>query len=232
MNDGSRPGAFGFLQDALAILFTRRMLWPAVALTVLLTVSNIVILQNKPAPGTMPATFVIAALVRVLGLVALTVAILRTLSDSPRSAWRPDGAFWLYGLTLLVTMVAGGAAGVAIAGEDNVIGEFLVSLAVAAVTAPLTAWIVAIAVEKPLAWRPGPWLRRFGHWLPWLLLWTLLVVAPAGEVHGALDRWLVAGAGDWFWPVALFDGPFSAAMALLGLALASTAYRRVAGAGR
>ena len=228
MNGGSRRGALGFLHEALAILFTRRMLLPAVALTVLLTASNIVILLNKPASGTMSATFVIAALVRVLGLIALTVAILRTLNESPRPAWRQDGAFWLYGLTLLATMVAGGLAGVAIAGEDNPIGEFLVGLAVAAVTAPLTAWIVAIAVEKPLAWRPGPWLRRFGLWLPWLLLWTLLVVAPAGEVHGALDRWLVAGAGDWFWPVALFDGPFSAAMALLGLGLASAAYRRVA----
>ena len=220
--------AFIFLREAAASLFTRRLLWPAVVLAVLLTVSNIVILLNKPAPGAMSWPFAAAALVRVLGIVALTVAILRILNDSPRPAWRPDGAFWLYGLVLLATMIAGGVAGVAIAGEDNPVGEFLVGLAVAAVTAPLSAWMVAIAVEKPLAWRPGPWLRRFGLWLPWLLLWTLLLVAPAGELHGALDRWLVAGAGDWFWPVALFDGPFSAAMALLGLALASTAYRRVA----
>lgn len=232
MADDYGPGAVAFLRGAVASLFTRRMLWPAAILTVLLTVSNIVILLNKPPPGAVSATFVVAALVRVIGLVAMTVAILRILNRSPRPAWRPDAAFWLYGLTLLLTMVGGAVAGIAIAGEDNMIGEFLVGLVVAAVTAPLTAWIVAIAVEKPLAWRPGPWLRRFGLWLPWLLLWTLLVVAPAGQVHGALDRWLIAGAGDWFWPIALFDGPFSAAMALLGLALASLAYRRVAGAER
>ena len=226
---GESGGAVAFLREAAATLFTRRMLLPAAILAVLLTVSNIVIILNKPAPGAVSAPFVIAALVRVIGLVAMTVAILRILNRSPRSAWRPDGAFWLYGLTLLLTMVGGALAGVAIAGEDNMIGEFLVGLAVAAITAPLTAWIVAIAVEKPLAWRPGPWLRRFGLWLPWLLLWTLLIVAPLGEIHGALDRWLVAGAGDWFWPIALFDGPFSAFMALLGLALASLAYRRVDG---
>jgi hypothetical protein len=125
-------------------------------------------------------------------------------------------------------MFAAALAGFLIAGQDDEVAGFFVSLAVAAITAPLAPWFVAIAVERPLAWRPGPWLRRFGAWLPWLLLWNLLVVTPLGEIHGALDRRLMTGAGDWFWPIALFDGPFSAAMALLGLALASLAYRRVA----
>lgn len=221
-------GALAFLREAVASLFTRRMLVPAVALAVLLTVSNIVIIKYKPSAGEASAPFAAAALVRVIGLVALTVAILRILNDSPRPVWRPDGGFWLYGLTLLATMFAAALVGFLIAGRDNEAAGFFVALAVAAVTAPLAPWFVAIAVERPLAWRPGPWLRRFGAWLPWLLIWTLLVVTPLGEIHGALDRRLVAGAGDWFWPIALFDGPFSTAMAMLGLALASLAYRRIA----
>ena len=39
---------------------------------------------------------------------------------------------------------------------------------------------------------------------------------------------LLGGVGDWFWPLALVDGPLSAVLVLLGLALASAAYRRVA----
>lgn len=230
MGDEARDmgGAIDFLRAAISSLLTRRMLAPAVVLAVLLTVSNIVVLLYKPTPGTMPLPFIVAAVIRVLGLVAMTVAILRILNPGPRPVWRPDGGFWLYGLTLLVTMVAAALAGFAIAGQDDPVGGFFVSLAVTAVTAPLGPWFVAIAVERPLAWRPGPWLRRFGAWLPWLLLWNLLLIAPLGEIHGALGRWLATGAGGWFWPVALFDGPFSAAMALLGLALASVAYRRVA----
>jgi hypothetical protein len=230
MSDEARAmgGAFDFLREAVASLFTRRLLVPAILFALLLTISNIVILLDKPGPDAISFSFMIAALIRVIGLVAMTVGILRILNGSPRPAWRPDGAFWLYGLTLLATMVVAAIAGFAIAGRDNEIGGFLVGLAVTAVTAPLGPWFVAIAVERPLAWRPVPWLRRFSSWLPWLLLWNLLVVAPLGEIHGAIDRWLVAGAGDWFWPGALFDGPFSAAMATLGLALASVAYRRVA----
>ncbi len=221
-------GPFDFLREAVASLFTRRLLLPVIVFAFLLKATNIVIFLYRPADGETSVPFVIAALIRVLGLVALTVAIQRILNGSPRSPWRPDVAFWLYGLILLVTMFAGAAAGFAIAGEQDRVGGFLVGLVFTAITAPLAPWFVAIAVERPLAWRPGPWLIRFRAWLPWLLLWSLLVVAPLGEIHGALDRWLVAGAGDWFWPVALFDGPFSAAMALLGLALASVAYRRVA----
>src|SRR5690348_5450817 len=152
-------GAFAFLREAVASLFTRRMLVPAVVLAVLLTVSNIVILLHKPQAGEASAPFAAAALVRVVGLVALTVAILRILNDSPRPVWRPDGGFWLYGLTLLATMFAAALAGFLIAGQEKGVAAFFVSLAVAAVTAPLAPWFVAIAVERPLAWRPGPWLR-------------------------------------------------------------------------
>ncbi len=230
MNDDAMRlgGPIDFLREAVASLLSRRLLVPAVLFAILLTGSNIVILLYKPGPDAISIPFIIAALVRILGLVAMTVGILRILNHSPRPAWRPDGAFWLYSATLLATMVVAALAGFVIAGENDELGGFLVDLAVTALTAPLAPWFVAIAVERPLAWRPGPWLRRFSAWLPWLLLWNLLVVAPLGEIHGALGRRLVAGAGDWFWPIALFDGPFSAAMALLGLGLASVAYRRVA----
>jgi hypothetical protein len=95
-------------------------------------------------------------------------------------------------------------------------------------TAPFVVWFTAIAVERPLAWRPRPYFRDFDRWLPPVLVWALLLTTPMGIVHALLDEWLLEGAGDAFWPVTLIDGPLSAAMALIGFALAAEAYRRVA----
>ena len=226
---GRLGGPMAFLREAVASLRTRRLLLPVVMLAVVLTASNIVILRNMPVKGgAFPSPFAAAAIVRVLGLVAGAVAILRVLNSSPRPSWRPDGAFWLYALTLLVGIAAGAVAGILVGGEDDPLAGLAVGMLVTIVTAPFAPWFAAIAVERPLAWRPGPWLRRFGAWLPPLLLWSLLLLTPLAELHGALDKWLIEGAGRYFWPVALFDGLLSVLLALIGLALASVAYRRVA----
>ena len=222
-------GPFGFLREAVTSLRTRRLLLPAVFLAVVLTGSNIVILLNMPVKGqTLPLPFVASAIVRVLGLVAGAVASLRILNSSPRPPWRPDGAFWLYALTLMLGIAAGAVAGILVGGEEDPVAGVAVGILVTIVTAPFAPWFAAIAVERPLAWRPGPWLRRFGAWLPSLLLWSLVILTPLAELHGALDKWLIEGAGRYFWPVALFDGLLSVLLALIGLALASVAYRRVA----
>ena len=225
-----RAGGFvGFLVETLASLRKPKLVLPLLLLTVLLTASNIVILRNPPAPGgPAPVIFVAAALVRVLGLFALAVALLRALNDSPRSLWRPDGAFWLYGATVLAGIGLNVAAAALIGDPARPLPGALIGFAMIVVSAPLAPWFTAIAVERPLALRPGPRMHGWGRWLPQLVLWSLLVVLPLGQLHATIDIWLVRGAGEWFWPLALVDGPLSAVLALLGLAFASAAYRRVA----
>jgi hypothetical protein len=97
-----------------------------------------------------------------------------------------------------------------------------------ALRTPFEAWFVAIAVERPLAWRPWPWLRDFRLWLPALLLWGLLIVLPLRHLQLMLNWTYLVSGTDWSWPAALPDGALGAAIELVWLALASTAYRRVA----
>jgi hypothetical protein len=225
-----RKGWLGsFLNEALASLSTRRLLVPALVLTVLLTVSNIVILFNVPEKGQMPPwPFLAAALVRVGGLLLVTVTVLRLLAGSARPSWRPDGAFWLYSGTLLFVIAVSAAVEAAIGGGRGLGPSVLRGTLVTLVSAPLAVWFTAIAVERPLAWRPSRYMRDLGRWLPPLLFWALLLTTPLGVVHARLDEWLLKGAGEWFWPVVLIDGPLSAATALISLVLAASAYRRVA----
>lgn len=222
-------GLLSFLSEALASLRQPRLAMPALVLTVLLTASNIVILLNSPAEGEpLAPAFAAAALVRLIGLFALAAAILRVLTGSPRSPWRPDGAMLLYAATVLAGIVLAVAIGLLAGRAEDQLAGALVGVGVILVSAPFAPWFTAIAVERPLAWRPGPWMRGWGRWLPPLVLWSLLIVLPLGQLHAAIDIFLVRGAGDWFWPLAVVDGPLSAVLAVIGLALAATAYRRVA----
>ena len=221
-------GALAFLRETLASLANRRLLLPAALLTILLTASNIVILLNVPVPGEPPVVFAVAALVRVLGLLALAVAVLRVLGGSARGRFVPDGAFWLYGATLVAGILLSATLGVLAGGRNDAVVGALVGIAVIALSAPFAAWFTAIAVERPLAAAPARWLRGMRRWLPPLVLWSLVVVLPLGQLHAAIDLFLIRGAGRWFWPLALVDGPLSALLAVFGLALAATAYRSVA----
>lgn len=158
---------------------------------------------------------------------------LRILTDAPRRPWRLDGAFWLYGLTIVAGIAISTLGGRALSTvvEAGGLAELGLRLALlAALLAPFAPWVVAIGVERPLAWRPGPFLRRFGAWLPPLLLWGLVIIAPLAVLHGWTDAFLIAGAGQWFWPLALIDGPFSTLIAMLGFSLNAAAYRRLRGA--
>lgn len=221
-------GPMGFLRETVASLADRRLLAPALLLTLLLTASNIVILKNPPLPGEPPTLFAIAALARLVGLFALAVAILRVLAGSSRRPYMPDGAFWLYGVTLVFGLVLTIALGLVAGDRTEPVAGALIGLGMIVVSAPLAPWFTAMAVERPLAVDPRPWLRGFGRWLPPLLLWSVLIVLPLGQLHAAIDIFLLRGAGDYFWPLALADGPLSAFLAIFGLALAVTAYRSVA----
>jgi len=221
-------GLLGFLRETLASFNNPRLILPAALLALLLTASNIVILLNMPVAGQAPVAFAAAAFVRLLGLLVLAVAVLRVLADSPRAPFVPDGAFWLYGATLLFGILLGAVLGRLAGSPADPVAGLLVDVAMVVIGAPLAPWFTAIAAARPLAGSPTPWLRRPGRWLPPLILWSLLLVLPLGRLHATIDHFLIRGAGEWFWPLALVDGPLSAILAILGLALAATAYRRVA----
>lgn len=226
-----RSGPVGFLAEALRRVSRPEVKLPAIALLVLLTASNIVLLRNLPLPGEAPglaAGLAIAA--RLTGLIVLVVAILRIAGESTRPKWRPDGAFWLY---VLITIASFGIAALTrnLIGGDGPVAEVLIGMLVTTVLlTPFAAWMAAIPAERPLAWNPARWVRDFGRWLPPLLLWTVVLTAPMAALHGAIDIHLIStrGAGEWFWPLALFDGALSAAIALISFGLHATAYRRVA----
>ena len=229
LDDPARRGWSDFLSRACKSLLDPRLRLPAALLLVVLTCSNIVILFNLPEEGARPSlAFLAAAFVRIGGLLVLAVAILRILAVSERHPWRPDGAFFLYAASLIASF--GVAALItALAGEPDALSTIVVrNVLLTSILAPFAPWIVGIAAAVPLGWNPTGFLRGFGRWLPPLLAWTLLLVTPMGILHALIDLHLLKGAGAWFWPLALFDGALSAAMALLGLALNAEAYRRVA----
>ena len=219
-----------FLHETLAALFNRRMLWPALALTVLLTATNIVILHNMPPPrgGTLPPLFIAAATVRIVGLLVLSVAITRILAASPRSPWMPDGSFWLAALLAVPLFGISLAIEAALGGRTDALGYAIAGILRSMIVAPFVPWFVALTAARPLAWSPLPWLRRFGSWLGPVIAWTILLVVPLGYVHAAVGAAAVEGRLDHFWPVMLSDGPLSALIVLLSLGLDVTAYRRVA----
>lgn len=224
-----RGGIMAFAREALALLASRRVLAPALALTVLLTASNIVIASNVPAEGGRPgAAFAVAAFIRVAGLLVLTVALLRMMAGSDRPPFRPDAGFWLYLLTFLFGTGLSVAFRIFADAGESIGSIALVNIVNAVLTSPLAVWFAALAVKRPVPWNPAPWLRGLSRWLPQWLFWVLAVVTPLAILHAAIDTNVVNGTWDGFWPLLLFDGPLSAVMALFGIALVAAAYRRVA----
>lgn len=222
-------GFMSFLREALALLASRRLLAPALALMVLLTASNIVVASNVPAEGEkLGPAFAVAAFVRVAGILVLAVAILRTMTGSARPRFRPDAGFWLYALTFVVSAGVGVAVRLLLGEDDSLRTIAIANVVSAVILAPVAVWFGALAVERPVPWSPVPWLRGLGRWLPYFLFWTLAVSTPLAILHAAIDTSVVKGAREWFWPLLLFDGPLSTVMALFGLALIAAAYRRVA----
>jgi hypothetical protein len=229
MTDEGRSGDIAFLKEALDSLATRRLLVPALSLAAMIAVGKIIVLSNLPTgqePDPLPHLLVI--LVVMLGTIAFMAAILRILNGSERPPWQPDSSLWLYGLALIVTIMLDLTADLAVGGRTDFLGGLAAAALSTAIRAPLAPWFVAIAVERPLAWRPGPWLRAFPDWLPPLLLWGFLIVVPLSQMQLMLNMKYLAAGADWSWPAALIDGALATATGLVALALASTAYRRVA----
>jgi hypothetical protein len=201
----------------------------SVSLFLLLTVTNALLALHAPAPGAAPSpAFTSAGAVRAIGLFSISVALLRAATGSERKRWSTDGGFWLFLALSLVELGLEAGATWLTPGLD-VSARILIAEALALlVSAPLAAWMVAAAVEKPLAIQPGPWFSRLGEWLPPLLTLLLPMVLIA-FVHAFLSLQLIrlAGSGS-FWPLALADGILSTSFVLATLALRLTAYRAVA----
>ena len=227
--DSEAGDDFAFLRDSLDSLADRRLLLPTLLLVALLAAGKVALMANLPSEQDKDhLLYLIAFLVVTLGMMAFIVAILRILNRSVRPPWQPDLSVLLYGLALIASTAIGLAADFAVGGTGDLLGGLAAAALSAVVRVPLAVWFVAIAVEGPLAWNPGPWLRSFRLWLPALLLWSLLIVAPLSQLLLILNqRFLTIGA-DWYWPAALVDAPLAVAAGLVSLALASTAYRRVA----
>ena len=234
MTDARTPaphqsGLVAFLGEALKTIAKPGIFLAGLMLLIVLTVSNIVILQNIPAEGERPsAPVVAAALVRVVGLIALSVPILRVAASSERPAYRPDAAFFLYALVSLISLVVMAAA-VRAFGADMDVGSIAIRTTVLTlIIAPLTVWFVGAAVAVPLGWQPTRFIRDFGRWLPHVLVWSLVLIVPMSVLHAVIDIGLLEGRIAWFWPAAIFDGVLSTAMVLVAYGLYVAAYRRVA----
>jgi hypothetical protein len=173
--------------------------------------------------------FILAAIVRVGGLLVFTVGLIRLLAASPRPVWMPDGAFWLSALATILSISASVLIDRLTGDRSDALGFVISGALFMLIVAPLAPWLMALAAEKPLAWRPGPWLRNMQAWLLQLVFWSLLLLTPLSFMHAEIDTAVLEGRiGGWFWPAMLFDGPLSAVIALLGLGLNAAAYRRVA----
>jgi hypothetical protein len=222
-------GFIGFVSEAASIVLRRPMLVPALLLLVVLTASNIVILFNLPQPGVLPPPgFMAAVFVRLAGLIFLSSVVLRIGAPSERPAWRPDLGFWLYTLSVVVSLAVSAGTTILLGEKTDPMSLATRSAISTIILAPFATWFIGMNVATPLGWRPTRFMRDFGRWLPQLTLWSLLLITPIGVLHALIDFRLIAGVGELFWPLALFDGALSTALVFTGFGLSLAAYRRVA----
>src|SRR3546814_2010300 len=114
---------------------------PAGLLLVILTLSNIVILFNIPEAGAVPSyAFLAAAFVRIGGILVLSVAILRILAPGGRYPWQPDGAFWLYALSLIASFGIASLVSGLIDSPETLSGIVLRNILLTVALAPLAPW--------------------------------------------------------------------------------------------
>ena len=218
-----------FARHAVEQLGAREWRPLALLLFVLLTATQAALVLTRPADGATPGfAFAIAGLIRGVGLVWLSVALLRSATDSPRSRWAPDAGFWFYFLLSLLALAASAVAASIAVGLPELSRVFLVQLVAILLVSPLTVWMVAAAVERPLALAPR--FRGIGEWLPSFLILALVVLVPLASLHARFSFVLLdmGGEGLNFWGLALFDGLLSTLVVLVTLALRLAAYRSVA----
>lgn len=223
-------GLANFLNDAVHPLMAPKLRTQIVLLVALATLTTVVLATHASPQGERPGgIFVATAVARLAGLLLLQIAILREITASRRGRWTLDAAFWLHALTLPLGIALSESVQKLLGASPNdSVSLLLAGVLLDAITAPLAPWLVAIAVEKPLAWRPGPWFRRWSLWLAPLMFWGV-ALRPLAVTHSSMNTWLLEGSGEWFWPLAVLDGALSGLLFLVTLGLNAAAYRRVAG---
>jgi hypothetical protein len=182
--------------------------------------------SHPPGPEAVAGLIALAASGLLLAL-WMAAALLRRSSASPRSPWRIDGALLLY-----AALHAG------IAAVEWSVGPFIADwssfwsiLASAALplllTLPLAPWLVAVAVERPLAVSPSRFLQQADTWFPPLLVLTLVLVLPLhlGQIW---TYTALFGSGRGAVMFGLLNSALATLSAMLSLSLALTAYRSVA----
>jgi hypothetical protein len=224
----SDGGFIGFLMEARRAV-PARIAVPALLLLGVLTASNIVLLLNIPAAGEPPGGMVaLAGLARVVGLLVFLVPIVRMLAGSPRPAWKPDGAFFLFILVVILSLLLAAGLALAFGMPSDPVRLAARTVATTLILTPLAPWIVGVAVAVPLGTNPTRFLRDFRRWLAPLMIWSLLLVTPLAFIHALVDMALLEGRIAWFWSASLLDGLLSAVIVLVTYALYAAAYRRVA----
>ena len=217
-----------YLVAALSAVFNRRTLPAILLLFLALIVSNVLVVFHPRIGGAPPSwPFIAGVVLRVMCLLVLPAAIIRTAVGSARHPYAPDGAFWLFALLFMLSLVPPGVVGIKLGDITSLQTGIAMVLTSILVASPMGAWVVAGLVERPLAWWPVPWFRRLRLWLPQRLFWSLLIIAPLGLVHGQLEGIQLAGPGPWFWPAAIVDGLASLLILMVGYGLNVVAYRRV-----
>jgi hypothetical protein len=218
-----------YFRGSLGELRGKGWLGAAIAFFTFLGGTNAALALSHSPGGDAPALFAVAAVVRVVALFWISVAFLRRVVGSPRRAWLPDGAFWLYFLLNLVTIAGPLVAGALSMSLPAPARLAVMQLATVLIVVPLAPWLVAAAVERPLAWSPAPWLRRYREWFGPMALLSLLTVFPLACLHAWLSDWLIVMPGHaGFVELALADGLVTALLVMWSLAVQVTAYRRVA----
>jgi len=214
--------------EAIRFAFGRSTLLPALLLLVLFIGSGLLALHHPYFSGAVPALPFLAALVlRVAGTYLLSAAILRRAVGSRRRAWMPDGAFWLFVLLFTISLAVPAAIALLVGNPLSVGTNLIMNGAATLFVSPCAPWIVAAASERPLAWQPGPWLRRSHLWLPQRTLWALLLLVPLGLVHVLIGSWQT-GFDRWFWALGVADALAGFLGLMLRLGLDAAAYSRVA----
>lgn len=219
-------GVAEFARRGLAQAAAREWRGIALALFVILTVTNIILANHAPAPGGKPdAAFGIAGAVRAIALMSISVALLRVATASPRKRWAFDAGFWLYVAISMVEFVLMAAVASLLADTPETARLAATHLVTVMAMVPLGAWLVAAAVEKPLAAKPAPWFGRAGAWMPPLFA-TMIGVVVLASLHAAASLEMLAIAGTpSFYALALVDGLLSTLLVLVTLGLRLTAYR-------
>src|SRR5687768_4179160 len=146
-----------YLISALSAVFNRRTLPAVLMLFVAMVVSNVMVVLN-PRVGGEPASwpFIAGVILRLAGLFVFPAAIIRMAAGSVRHPYAPDGAFWLYVLLFMLSLVAPGIVGLTLGDITSLKTGVAMVLASVIFASPLGAWTVAALVERPLAWWPVP----------------------------------------------------------------------------